>query len=186
MKTPIASVTIAPRGRCYQLAVRIGEQLARVHGQDITYRPHLTLQGIYDQANLDEVASVVRQLAATSKPFTVAVAGVGLLTSPSDPKMLFLHLNVVKSQQLVDLYAGVKQALEGLGLATYPFTPEQWVPHLTLASGRWSRSELDDLIRELEPGVPGCVLPVAELEVNRREQGGNWTLVERCPFDSRD
>ena len=183
-KTPVISVTIAPRGRCYQLAVRIGEQLARVSGQDVTYRPHLTLQGVYDHADLDQVTGTVREVAATTLPFTVDVAGVGLLTSPSDPRMLFLHLNVVKSEPLVDLFGRIRDAVSALGVQTYPYTREEWVPHLTVASGRWSRNELDELLRHLQPDIPGCILPVADVSVNRREESGVWTLVERCPFAS--
>ena len=181
-QVPVISVTIAPRGRCYQLASHIGEQLARVRGSDPSHRPHLTLQGIYDGADLAVVSSCVQAVAAATRSFAVQISGVGILASPADPNLQFLHFNVEKSAALLDLYSRVKQSLEALGLRTYPYSPEDWVPHLTLASGHWSRRELQDLLRHLDPEMPGCILPVVELDVNHRTGTGAWHQVTSCPL----
>lgn len=186
LETPVVSVTIAPRGRCYRLAVRVGEQLARLHSQDISHRPHLTLQGIYGDADVALINSLVHGVAAATRPFTVEVFGIGVLVSPVDPQLLFLHLNVQKSEPLVELYARLKQDLDAHGLRTYSYSPEEWVPHLTLASGRWSGEELKDLLRELNLETPDCILPVAEVDVNCRGEDGNWHSVDRHPFAPPD
>jgi hypothetical protein len=116
-------------------------------------------------------------VANATRPFAVEVAGIGILASPSDPDLLFLHLNVAKTPPLLDLYARLKSSLDALGLRTYPFSPEEWVPHLTLASGHWSRRDLRELLRELDPEIPGCILPVAEMDVNHRALNGEWHQV---------
>jgi 2'-5' RNA ligase len=182
--TPLISVTIPPHGRCYQLASRFGEQLARAHRSDASHSPHLTLQGIYDGADLAVVCSCVEKVAAATRPFAVRISGVGILSSPADPNLQFLHLNVEKSPSLLDLYTRLKQSLEALGLRTYPYSPEDWVPHLTLASGHWSQREMREMLGELDHEMPGCILPVAEADVNHRAAIGDWHLVKRCPFAS--
>jgi 2'-5' RNA ligase len=180
--TPVVSVTIAPRGRCYRLAVRVGEQLGRVQPREMVYRPHLTLQGVYGDVDVAVVDALVREVASTTRPFTVEICGIGVLASPVDPELLFLHLNVNKSEPLLALYGRIKGRLDAHGFRTYKYSPEEWVPHLTLTSGRWSRRELDTLLRELDPDTPGCLLPVAEIDVNCRDREGQWQLVNRHPF----
>ena len=164
----------------------MASRLARVSGQDVTYRPHLTLQGVYDGADLDQVTAAVRGVAVTTAPFTVDVEGVGLLTVTLRPEDALLAPQRRQERAASRAsYGRVKEALSAQGMQTYPYTREQWVPHLTLASGtlvaatNWTSS-----LRHLQPDIPGCILPVADVSVNRREESGLWTLVERCPFAS--
>jgi len=179
---PVISVTIMPKGRCYRLARSITERLARVQGGLATPQPHITIQGVYDNADLAPIKERVAWVAATTAPFCVNVTGIGLLTSPSDPSLLYLHLHVEKSEELLDLYAHLKGELDALGLHTYAYSPEDWVPHLTLASGRWSRRELMELLQELEPELPVCVLPADEVQLNRLNGEKDWRCVARFPL----
>ena len=146
----------------------------------------MTLQGIYDSAELRPITEAVCRVAEATRPFVVPISGIGILASPATPDLLYLHLSVEKTAALVDLYTRVKRSLAELGLRTYPYSPEEWVPHLTLATGYWSRRELQELLRELEPDVPGCILPVAELDVNHRTATGEWHPVARCPFEGAE
>ncbi|MDA8218197.1 MAG: 2'-5' RNA ligase family protein, partial [Dehalococcoidales bacterium] len=151
---PVMSVTIIPKGRCYSVAKDIIARLAHVMGEGSFSQPHITLQGIYNNADLSSVQDSVADVADHSLPFSVNIMGVGLLVSPTDPNLLFLHLHVEKSATLVDLYARLKANLDSVGVRTYPFSPPEWVPHLTLASGRWSRHELLELLEGLGPSLP--------------------------------
>ncbi len=179
---PVISITIMPKGNCYRLAKDIIARLARVHPEAADQEPHITLQGVYNQADLELLKECVGRVAAQTSPFCVNVTGVGLLSSPSNPEMLFLHLHVEKSPELVALYAALKRELQALGLQTYRYSPEEWIPHLTLAYGRWSRADLHGLLRELGPRLPVCILPADELRLNRLRETGDWQLVARFPF----
>jgi 2'-5' RNA ligase len=177
--TPVISVTITPKGRCYTTAKKVIERLARVQGGDDEQEPHITLQGIYDGADLAPVGNCVAAVAGRTRPFCVTITGLGLLPSPADFNLLHLHLHVEKSPEIVALYAGLKQELDALGLRTYPYSPREWVPHLTLASGRWSRADLAELLREIGPKLPVCILPVDEITLNRLHPRLGWQSVER-------
>lgn len=179
---PVVSITITPKGRCYRVAKDIIGRLARVHPEASDQEPHITLQGIYGNADLELVSASVARVAGATRPFAVCVTGVGILASPSNPEMLYLHLHVEKSRELVGLYTALKHTLDALGLRTYPYSPEEWIPHLTLAFGRWSRRELHDLLREIGPRLPVCILPADELQLNRLGVEGRWQIIERFPF----
>jgi 2'-5' RNA ligase len=177
--TPVISVTITPKGRCYNTAKSVIERLAKVQGSNEEQEPHITLQGIYDGADLAPVGIRVAAVAARTRPFCVTITGLGLLPSPAEPKLLHLHLHVEKSPEIVALYSHLKQELDALGLRTYPYSPREWVPHLTLASGHWSRTELAELLREIGPKLPVCILPVGEITLNRLHPREGWQSVER-------
>lgn len=176
---PVVSVTITPKGRCYRLAKDIIERLARVQGEDEEPEPHITLQGVYDEAEMELVTRRVAEVAAGTHPFTVNVTGLGLLASPGDPDLLHLHLHVEKSPELLDLYSRLKHSLCDLGLRTYTYTPDEWVPHLTLASGHWSRADLIELLQEVGTRLPICILPVDQIRLNRLDPQNGWRCVER-------
>lgn len=184
--TPVISVTIAPKGRCYQLAKAISGRLAHTQGAREQREPHITLQGIYDEADLSRVSQRVAAVAARTRPFAVNLTGLGLLPSPTDPSLLYLHLHVEKSPEILALYALLKRSLEALDLRVYPYTPEDWVPHLTLASGRWTREDLREMLREIGPTLPVCVLTVDELRLNRLDAKLGWQLVRRFPLGKRE
>lgn len=171
---PVVSVTINPTGPCYHLASNIIERLARLQGEEQTAEPHITLQGIYGEVEMDPVVARVASVAARTRPFQVNVNGLGLLPSPADPDLLFLHLHVERSPELITLYADLKAELDGLGLRTYPYGPNDWVPHLTLASGRWSRREVSDLLREVGPHLTTCQLRADAIHLNQLGPTGEW------------
>ncbi|MHB1005584.1 MAG: 2'-5' RNA ligase family protein [Chloroflexota bacterium] len=179
---PNFSITITPRGQCYRLAKGIITRLARVACAGELTQPHITLQGIYGDADLALVHNRVAKVATTTPPFRVTITGLGLLASPGDPERLHLHLHVERSSRIVALYAKLKQELDSLGLRTYPYSPEEWVPHLTLASGRWSRQELIELLREVGPTLPVCILPIDEFHLNRLDPDYGWERLERFPL----
>lgn len=177
--SPLLSVTITPKGRCYTTAKGVIERLAKALGSREEQKPHITLQGIYDDADLAKVSARVASVAARARPFCVNITGLGLLPSTTDPSLLHLHLHVEKSAEIVDLYAQLKANLDAAGLRTYPFSPEEWVPHLTLASGRWSREELLDVLREVGPNLPVCIMPADEIRLNRLHPQQGWQCEAR-------
>jgi 2'-5' RNA ligase len=179
---PVVSVTCTPKGKCYNVAKDIIERLARHQNEDAVPEPHITLQGIYQCVLVEDIYDRVARVAAETHPFAVTVEGLGLLVSPNDPDLLHLHLHVEKSPELVNLYSRMKEELDELGLRTYPFSSEEWVPHLTLASGKWSRRDLRSLLLEVGPTLPVCVMPIDHIELNRLRADGEWRSVQRFDF----
>ena len=102
--------------------------------------PHISFN-ILDEYEIEQVESDLRAITARVKPFSVETAGLGFFLHPEP----VLYIPVVRSPSLNEvhqqLWVAFPQIMDGSGL----YSPERWVPHITLA--------VDDLTRELMPQV---------------------------------
>lgn len=175
------SVTVPPTGQCYRLAARIIDKLSRLSGGGC-FPPHLTLQAVFNEALEPSVAAAVKKTAEQTPPFQAQIDGLGILPAAYDPEVKFVYLRVAKSDHLIALYLLVKTQLENAGAETYPYRPDEWIPHITVASGRWSWRQAEELIAELSHTDLDCRFPVRTLRLNRAEPDGRWTTVMEVPL----
>ena len=103
--------------------------------------PHVSFN-ILGEYGTGKVDTELRAITARLKPFTIHTAGLGIFLSPEP----VIYIPVVRSPALDQVHQQLWQAFpqkadSGGGL----YSPEQWVPHITLA--------VDDLTRELLPQV---------------------------------
>ena len=98
-------------------------------GVCVTPYPHFTWQ-IAPAYDLERMTGVLEDIASRTAPFEIKTAGLGLFTGESP----VLYIPLVKTQALSALHQQIWEAL--LPACTDPspyYSPEQWVPHITLA-----------------------------------------------------
>jgi len=91
--------------------------------------PHFTWQSAEDY-RLDIIESALPKIAARFKPFPVITAGIGIFTG----QVPVLYLALVKTQTMIDIHRCLWDELAHLGSRVNEYySPERWVPHITLA-----------------------------------------------------
>jgi 2'-5' RNA ligase len=93
--------------------------------------PHFTWAGAaeYDQPRLEDA---LRAIARAAQPFTVRCGGVGVF--PGEKPVIYAAL--VKDADLLHFHERVWQVTGPLADAPYLYySPELWMPHITLAYG---------------------------------------------------
>ncbi len=101
--------------------------LARVLGS-MGDRPHLTL-AVMPPEKSDTLMRILRDFAATLKPFPIELAAIG--TFPSKENVFFL--TPVPSLQLIKIHKSFHQRLKKEKIKPSPYyLPDKWVPHCTL------------------------------------------------------
>ena len=117
-----------------------------VRGMYVTPYPHFSFQ-VAEQYDESACESFLRELAASTRPFRVRTAGLGIFTVANP----ILYIPLVRSPQLTrlheEIWKGVRQAVPG-AVAHY-YAPEEWVPHVTLAQGDIDQEKLAAIVRVL-------------------------------------
>jgi 2'-5' RNA ligase len=98
---------------------------------------HLTLLflGEVEETRIPALSAAAAQLAATSSPFEVRLAGVGAFPSAERPRVFWAGIDR-GAAELTALHAGLLAAASELGL---PVDARPFVPHLTLFRVRGRR-----------------------------------------------
>jgi 2'-5' RNA ligase len=166
--------------RHYALVEALWEELGQkfdVRGMYVVTYPHFSFQvaARYDDEACERV---LRELAARTRPFRVRTAGLGVFTVASP----ILYIPVIRSPALSALHAevwrGISQTVPG-AVAHY-YSPEEWVPHITLAHGDIDPDKLAAIVRVLSQRNFHWELTVNNLAViydTGKEQG------VRCRFN---
>ena len=129
--------------------------------------PHLTFHlGSHDiDAGADEI---VRRVAAKTAPFAVHSAGLGLFGGAPP----VIHIMVARSPAA----AALAETLElELATAGYPgtdpyFSPDRWIPHITIAHGNLVGVELGPLLAWLARQDLAWEIPVTGLSIARETE----------------
>jgi 2'-5' RNA ligase len=180
--SPIISVTITPAGQCVRQAEEAARILARELGRDIKFHPHITLQVVYNEIDTTALEKAIGALCARLAPFELEVGGAGFLPSSSNPSRLHLLLKVDKTPTLANLYTALRECLISIGAETYPYTVEEWVPHLTLTYGEFPHGIRPYLAAQLEAAFASCSFVARGLTLNRLEAPDKWTTIRNCKF----
>ena len=98
-------------------------------GVCVTPYPHFTWQ-IAPAYNLERIRAVLDDIASRTAPFEISTTGLGLFSG----KAPVLYIPLVKTPALAQLHRQIWEAL--LPYSQEPslyYSPELWVPHITLA-----------------------------------------------------
>ena len=91
---------------------------------------HVTLKflGEVDRDKIDAIKSEMQKTAASEKPFSLSVSGIGVIPNPRYPRVVYSNL-VDDGQKLKNLSKRLDEAMTRLG-----FNPEDrdFLPHLTI------------------------------------------------------
>lgn len=108
-----------------------------------THFSYHVVAGDYD---LDQLGPIIDEIARRHPAFVVRTGGLGVFTG-TEP---VVFLNVVRTPELDLLHHELWERCTprfGIGLPYY--SPDAWVPHVTLAQGSRTRSQLPELMRAL-------------------------------------
>lgn len=107
---------------------------------------HFSYHVAADDYDLDVLAETFEEIAARHEPFTVRTSGIGVFTGVEP----VVYMGVVRSADLDALHQDIWDSCTprfGVGLPYY--SPEAWVPHVTLAQGPRTRARLPEIMRAL-------------------------------------
>lgn len=107
---------------------------------------HFSYHVAADDYDLDALGDTIDAVAARHEPFTVSTSGIGVFTG-NEP---IIYMGVVRSGELDRLHQDIWDSCTprfGVGLPYY--SPQAWVPHVTLAQGPRTRARLPEIMRAL-------------------------------------
>ena len=136
-------------------------------GVKATPFPHFTWQ-VTEAYDLPRLETVLQALARQTQPFTIHTSGLGLFTS-ADP---IVYISIVKDETLLHFHSMLWDQLQGIAFhPTLYYTPEQWVPHITLAYRDVSSANLDCVMQGLAFQDFNWEIQVDNLILVAQEQG---------------
>jgi 2'-5' RNA ligase len=145
-----------------RLVESIWVELENEFGLSSAYVPriaHFSYQ-IAEEYNVKRLGAALEQLAQAQRPFHVRTSGLGLFTGSSP----VLYIPIVRNPQLTQLHAAVCQAIDGAGTGQSDlYSPENWIPHITLAQGDLGKDNLPRLVRWLTDREFAWQIPVTNI-----------------------
>jgi hypothetical protein len=111
----------------------------------VTPFAHISYQ-IADGYAIDRVEEALRSVSRSLRRFTILTSGLGLFTG----EVPVLYVPVVKSPALAELHERIWEALDTAGSDVSPlYSPDHWMPHITLAHGDLDATNLPAIIEML-------------------------------------
>jgi 2'-5' RNA ligase len=125
--------------------------------------PHVTYF-VGEGGDLPTLHECVAAAAEAEQPLSITLDGLGLFPLPAP----VLFLRAVRSAALARLYGRVLDAARCAGTTIWPhYTPEMWVPHVTLALRDLHPSILPEVVDALRHCRLRMRTPLAELQIVR-------------------
>jgi hypothetical protein len=120
-------------------------EICHLEGVKPTDIPHFSWHVAETYAE-GRLAGILREICAETEPFTVQTAGLGMFTA----EKCVLYITLVKDAPLFAFHQKLWERLQGVGERPSPYySPEQWVPHITLAYQNLGGAELSCAVGEL-------------------------------------
>jgi 2'-5' RNA ligase len=121
------------------------EEKCGLIGVRTTPFPHFTYQVVesYDQERLEPI---LREIAHEAQPFTLHTTGLGVFTGQAP----VIYMPLVKNDQLFHFHQLIWDRTKSVAQGVSPYyAPEFWVPHITLALGDITTTNLSCAINAL-------------------------------------
>lgn len=114
-------------------------------GVKITPVPHVSWQ-LVDSYQMDMLFAVLEEFCRHAKPFLARTTGLGIFTGENP----VIYIPLVKNHQLLRFHEILwnETARAGSGIIPH-YSPENWIPHITLASGDVDRIKLSCAMERL-------------------------------------
>lgn len=131
--------------------------------------PHVTFH-ISSHDVEPRAATAVEGVARTTPPFTLNCSGLGVFTG-AEP---ILFLVVARSSAAASLAERLEQALRAAGCGpTDPYyTPDRWIPHITIAQQNLAGADLPGLLAWLSGQPLAMELPITAISIARETPTG--------------
>ena len=114
-------------------------------GVKITPFPHFSWQ-VTEGYDLPRLDTTLQNIARQMQPFTVRTAGLGLFSGESP----IVYIHIVKDEALLRFHAMLWERMKKIAIRpALHYSPDQWVPHITLAYNDIRRENLDCALQTL-------------------------------------
>ena len=124
---------------------RILELKCGLKGIKNTPFPHFSWH-VADHYQQEKVEPALARMAQEARPFTVTTSGLGIFTS----KEPIIYVLISKTEKLLHFHKTIWRQVDPQANTSSDFyTPEMWIPHITLAHGDVSREALLCALEEL-------------------------------------
>jgi 2'-5' RNA ligase len=152
------------------------DQRFGVRGVSVTPYPHFSYHVARDY-DVVKLEAALRGFAAQRKKLTVRCAGLGVFTGPQPT----IYIPVVRTESLSQLHSSLWKRIEGLGTGVVEhYSPESWVPHITIGFGDVTPSILPEIMRSLSDRGFAWEIEIDNLAIIH-DTGSRQEL--RCRFD---
>jgi 2'-5' RNA ligase len=116
-----------------------------LRGIRVTPYPHFSWQ-IAEDYDLDRLQPILEEIASQTKPFPAHTTGIGLFTGPRP----VIFIAVVKTPELMQFHSLVWERILGTSTAASPYySPEIWVPHISLAYEDVTSENVGEVMKKL-------------------------------------
>lgn len=161
-----------PYRRVKDLQQRLEERYGLVEAQAFEH-PHISFQG-GTACCLEGITATCHWLLERLEPFTLEASGIGHFTNR------VIYLRVKLTPALRQMNRLVNEYLSSRCLSVFPlYTPEQWVPHITLAMGDMSEGVFEEVWRELSRSDLSFAQTIRNLCLASRQDGGGFAIAEQ-------
>ncbi len=148
-----------------------------LNGVQIVPFPHFSWLGC-ENLDIEETKNILTNFAGSTPPFFVKTTGLGVFTG-SHP---VLYLPVIKIRELLDAHESLwKMVYPYLEKTNIYYSPEQWMPHVTLAFRDLSGELVGCTAESLTSTQLELEISVDHIELDYYE-GENLGSVMRFPF----
>jgi len=116
-----------------------------LQGMMVTPIPHFSWQVALDY-NLEALRPVLQDIAASTRPFQVRTAGLGIFSGPEP----VVFINLVKTSEMLNLHKLIWERTRDCAREINRFyAPEAWIPHITLNHTKLAWSSMSCAIQKL-------------------------------------
>jgi 2'-5' RNA ligase len=135
--------------------------------------PNLTFQG-GETADIKALTREFNDLASEIEPFEIKVDGFGSFNR-------VIYLRVKKSREITGINEVVNQRLKSLSATVFEeYTPERWIPHITVAMDDLVESEFDKAWSALSREKFGFEQTLHNLCLVKRHSSGKIKILRKC------
>jgi 2'-5' RNA ligase len=135
--------------------------------------PNLGFQG-GSCSNIDSLKDELSNLCVALSPFDVKVEGFGFFEAPSK----VVYLKVLKTDELIELHKKINNSLAKCCENLFEFyTPENWVPHITLAMDDLSEKGFNNFKERYKDYLPSFKQTISNLALVEFKNNGRVELL---------
>jgi 2'-5' RNA ligase len=137
--------------------------------------PNLGFQG-GSCLNIGTLKEELSKLCTKISPFEVIIDGFGFFEAPSK----VVYLKVVKSKELIEIHKKINISLTKCCQDLFElYTPENWVPHITLAMDDLSETSFDNFKNKYKDYSPYFKQTISNLALVEFKNNGRVELLHR-------
>jgi 2'-5' RNA ligase len=157
------------------------EVFCQLEGIKITPIPHFSWQ-LANEYDFSQLESILEEMAQNLSPFKVRTGGLALFTGNTP----VIYMPIVRDRFLSKIHESIweKAGKIGIGMCDY-YSPERWIPHITLAHGDVGRKAINCIMEKFAFRSTDWEVVVDNLAVMYQTNSQVGTLKRRYPFEGQ-